>query len=270
MDEKALCKLLLKQPAAEELAFDAELMSSFLHSCSIASEKPSSGSPSSVLMSRASPTRFSYTHYMRAIDDLSKYKETVASGIVIIGNGRSVLSTSAGGLVDNFGMVVRFNEYQTESFSEHVGSKTNLWVLSDWTCIKLLNKYPKRQEPVLICIPYRFMGKPYYHERRAEVEAELTPEQLKRVSFVPADVAKDLIEQYEFGDRWPSSGLITIWHFRHEYPQLQLMLHGFDFFKEIDGKIHYMEDNCKANHHASQEERCCMDLRKAGRVGFLT
>jgi len=42
-------------------------------------------------------------------------------------------------------------------------------VLSDWTCIKLLNKYPKRQEPVLICIPYRFMGKPYYHERRAEV-----------------------------------------------------------------------------------------------------
>ena len=115
MDEKALCKLLLKQPAAEELAFDAELMSSFLHSCSIASEKPSSGSPSSVLISRASPTRFSYTHYMRAIDDLSKYKETVASGIVIIGNGRSVLSTSAGGLVDNFGMVVRFNEYQTES-----------------------------------------------------------------------------------------------------------------------------------------------------------
>tara|TARA_B110001452_G_C15154255_1_gene401673 strand:+ start:158 stop:481 length:324 start_codon:yes stop_codon:yes gene_type:complete len=106
--------------------------------------------------------------------------------------------------------------------------------------------------------------------RRTQVEAELTPEQLKRVSFVPADVAKDLIEQYEFGDRWPSSGLITIWHFRHEYPQLQLMLHGFDFFKEIDGKIHYMEDNCKANHHASQEERCCMDLRKAGRVGFLT
>ena len=42
-------------------------------------------------------------------------------------------------------------------------------MLSDWTCIKLINKYPKRQEPVLICIPYRFMGKPYYHERRAEV-----------------------------------------------------------------------------------------------------
>ena len=98
----------------------------------------------------------------------------------------------------------------------------------------------------------------------------MTDEQRKRVTFVEADVAKDLIEKYEFGDRWPSSGLITIWHFKREYPNLQLMLHGFDFFKEIDGKIHYMEDNCKANHHASQEERCCMDLCKAGRVGFLT
>ena len=117
MDEKTLCKLLLKQPAAEQLALDAELMSTFLHSCSIASAKPAPRSPSSVLMSRASSTRFSYSQYLRAVDDLSRYRETVASGIVIIGNGRSVLSTSAGGLVDNFGMVVRFNEYETESIA---------------------------------------------------------------------------------------------------------------------------------------------------------
>ena len=54
-------------------------------------------------------------------------------------------------------------------FSEHVGTKTTLWVMSDWTCIKLINKYPKRLEPILICVPFKFMGKPYYHERRAEV-----------------------------------------------------------------------------------------------------
>ena len=46
-----------------------------------------------------------------------------------------------------------------------MGTKTTLWVMSDWTCIKLINKYPKRLEPILICIPFKFMGKPYYHER---------------------------------------------------------------------------------------------------------
>ena len=87
------------------------------------------------------------------------------------------------------------------------------------------------------------------------MEADLTPEQLRRVTFVPAGVAEDLILQYEFGDRWPSSGLITIWHFLQEHPQMQLALHGFDFFKEIDGKIHYMEDDCKARHRLPTRTR---------------
>ena len=27
-------------------------------------------------------------------------------------------------------------------------------------CIKLINKYPARTVPILICIPFKFMGKP--------------------------------------------------------------------------------------------------------------
>ena len=88
----------------------------------------------------------------------------------------------------------------------------------------------------------------------------------------------------------------------------KVLLHGFDFFKEIDGKIHYMEDTHKANHHAQvsssstacsstaaaahsrsschsppthsltnthshhhaqEEERICMDLVRQRRVAFL-
>ena len=119
------------------------------------------------------------------------------------------------------------------------------------------------------------------------MEADLTPEQMRRVRFIAADTAEDLIRQYNFGDRWPSSGLLTIWHFVHasppppppppqsqqqqqqQQPPPPLLLLGFDFFKAIDGKIHYMEDDCKANHHASQEEHCCMDLCEAGHLAFL-
>ena len=31
--------------------------------------------------------------------------------------------------------------------------------------------------PTLIAVPYKFMGKPYYHERRMEVERDLSAEQ---------------------------------------------------------------------------------------------
>jgi len=129
--------------------------------------------------------------------------------------------------------------------------------------------------PILICIPFKFMGKPYYASRRAELEADLTPEQRRRVSFITSDTAEDLIQRYSFGDRWPSSGLLTIWHFVHAPPQPPqpppqqppqpptragppsppLLLLGFDFFKEIDGKIHYMEDDCKARHRAPTRTR---------------
>ena len=36
-----------------------------------------------------------------------------------------------------------------------------------------------------------------------------------------------------------------------------------------DGKIHYMEDTHKANHHAAEEERICMDLVRQRRVNFI-
>ena len=55
-----------------------------------------------------------------------------------------------------------------------------------------------------------------YANRRAELEAELTAEQLRNATFVPAEVVKQLIETNSFGDRWPSSGLITIMHMIQE------------------------------------------------------
>lgn len=190
-------------------------------------------------------------------------------GVCIVGNGRSVLSQSAGPAVDKFETVLRFNEFQTSGFEKHVGTKTSVWVLSDWTIVKLINKYPDRSMPVLCAVPYRFMGKPYYATRRAEVEAQLTPAQRKRVSFIAMETARELIEGRNFGDRWPSSGLLTIMHMLSAQEHKRVYVHGFDFFKEIDGKIHYMEDTHTANHHAAEEERICSEFMRQGRVKFV-
>mmetsp|Transcript_12307 Transcript_12307/g.31124 ORF Transcript_12307/g.31124 Transcript_12307/m.31124 type:complete len:193 (-) Transcript_12307:278-856(-) len=151
-----------------------------------------------------------------------------------------------------------------------VGSKTSVWVVSDWTIIKLLNKYPDRSLPVLCAIPFRFMGKPYYAARRGEVEKELTPAQRKRVTFISLETARNLIGGRNFGDRWPSSGLLTIMHMLEAQSHEHVFVHGFDFFKEIDGKIHYMEDTHTANHHAAEEERICLELMQQGQLRFVS
>ena len=152
--------------------------------------------------------------------------------IVLVGNGPSALSHPLGEAIDRFPAVVRFNDFQIEGFESDVGNKTDIWVVSDWTAIKLFAKYPERRLPTIIAVPYKFMGKPYYHERRAEVDRDLTEEQRERVTFVPAQDVQRLIEENHFGDRWPSSGLITIVYLLN-LGKPKIHLHGFDFFKEI-------------------------------------
>lgn len=54
-------------------------------------------------------------------------------GIVVVGNGRSILGGGAGAAVDAFRHVLRFNDYEVDGFARDVGSRTSLWVVSDWT-----------------------------------------------------------------------------------------------------------------------------------------
>ena len=202
-----------------------------------ASRSSGSSSPSP---ERQTGQRFSCDQFLVATKDLQAFVAATMAGTVIIGNGRSVLGLGAGPVIDGFAKVVRFNDYQIAGYEADIGSKTDLWVVSDWTCVKLLSKYPERKVPVLIAIPYKFMGKPYYRERRAELEQELRPEVLARCTFVPEETVRQLIEENRFGDRWPSSGLICIIHMlstrehmSSDVPLGKLHLHGFDFFKEI-------------------------------------
>ena len=199
--------------------------------------------------------RYSYDEYCDALERLPAFAEAVFSGVAIVGNGRSVLGQTAGPAIDKFKTIVRFNDYAISEYEEHVGCKTTLWVLSDWTCVKLLNKYPERSLPVLVAIPFKFMGKPYYHARRAELEEQLTAAQLSRITFVKADLAREIIEKYHFGDRWPSSGVITIWHILRAQPRVHL--HGFDFFKQIVRRARAIRSTFARNAFPSPRNSLC-------------
>ena len=257
---QTLQTLLVGSPAARQTQLTERLIAQFLESWLAQNMPPPSTakapakvtpSPKTLLRSRSSsskssasrsaspsPTReraaapkFKCAQFLTACKDMQDFATKTFEGTVIIGNGRSVLDQGAGPVIDKFSRVVRFNDYQIEGYEADIGSKTDLWVVSDWTCLKLLNKYPDRTLPVLIAVPFKFMGKPYYLERRAEVEAELTAEQKTRCTFVPLETVKAMVEENHFGERWPSSGLICIVHLLSSLSKVSL--HGFDFFKEI-------------------------------------
>jgi len=278
VDFRALVSLLSSSPAAKELRLTTRMVEDFVAVHAPAPSAPMKPMKSGMLPCGGKKVRdakgYSSLQYTEVHSLMrTHFEEKQRRGVIIIGNGRSVLGHEAGEAVDQFHTVVRFNEYQIEGYERFVGTRTDVWVMSDYTAVKLLQKYEKtRTMPVLIAIPWRFMGKDYYETRRADLEAELKaalPEVYKRVTFIAGEVGKDLIGNYEFGDRWPSSGLLTIWSFLHGKTPPELYLHGFDFFKQIDGKIHYMEDTHKANHDAKQEERVCQDLCKEKRVQFI-
>ena len=106
--------------------------------------------------------------------------------------------------------------------------------------------------------------------RVRQLKAMLTPEQLRRCTFVPEAVPYSLMRKHRFGRKWPSSGLLMIWHaLAHPSTFDRVHLHGFDFFKKIDGKIHYMEDSHKSDHSSSEEERICQELVQRRSVFFI-
>uniref|UniRef100_A0A7S4F6E2 Uncharacterized protein n=1 Tax=Chrysotila carterae TaxID=13221 RepID=A0A7S4F6E2_CHRCT len=275
VDSNAMRLLLRSSPAARRLVLTERMVDDFIPRSSVSpSAAPRSPAWQKLpfLPSKAKENpkegRFTCGQFLKANAEMHKYFEAQQQkGVVIVGNGRSVLASTAGPTIDRFATVIRFNEYQLRGYERHVGTKTTLWVLSDYTCVQLINKYPDRKMPILVAIPFRMMGKPYYADRVQALRSQLSHLQLKRITFIPAETSREIIQAYEFGQRWPSSGMIAIWHFLQDHPEV--VLHGFDFFKEIDGKIHYMEDSHKANHDSKQEENICHDLVRDKRVRFV-
>ena len=61
---------------------------------------------------------------------LKKQNNIWNKSIIAIGNGPSAISWKAGKIIDDFDIVVRFNNYEIEGYEDYVGSKTTYWVFN--------------------------------------------------------------------------------------------------------------------------------------------
>jgi hypothetical protein len=166
--------------------------------------------------------------------------------VIVVGNGPSALEHELGSVVDDFDVVVRFNDYKTAGFEKWIGSRTTIWVASD-------NMLPGKDmsqidEALFVPLPrlcrdnhrnvQRF--RKAYRDKLVEVSPE---EQKKIYDWYDLDLYA--------ADKWPTTGAIAVRYLIERYGSVAV--YGFDFFADgAKGDIHYWGDSPKGIQKALQ------------------
>ena len=159
--------------------------------------------------------------------------------VIIVGNGPSALTQKLGSVIDDFDVVVRFNNYKTAGFEKWIGSKTTIWAASD-------NMLPGKDmdgidEALFVPMPR------LVREDHRNVQRFRKAYQKKLVEITP-DEQKKVYDWYDLdmydSDSWPTTGAIVVRYLIERYGRV--VVYGFDFFVNgAKGDIHYWGDKPK-------------------------
>ena len=172
--------------------------------------------------------------------------------ILLIGNGPSVLQNKCGALIDEFDLVVRFNNFELEGYGDYVGHKSDIlcrracddvkwWPISMFKlvyCFVPLCKWTPWMPPVVQSV------KNFYRNKCIIVDTDLTARTAAR------------LKQYDPQTKWPSIGMLAIDYFVNYYDEV-ITIHGFDHLVETEGQIqHYYPTKPKdSRYHDGGVER---------------
>jgi len=171
--------------------------------------------------------------------------------ILLIGNGPSCLDRECGELIDSHEIVVRFNNFETESFEKFVGRKTNYWVKT-----VMSNKYDKTE------FDRKFFTYPSVVTPNSQKINELTED---GYTIIPVSFYNKINKLINKNNTWATTGLVMIFYFIEE--GYTVKIHGFDFFKK---GMHYYEDGSVMKGHAPNiEESLVNELIRDGKVKLL-
>ena len=193
---------------------------------------------------------------------LEKYGElTKKVGVILVGNGRSVLRHNLGRVIDSFRNVGRFNHFRTGGFEAFVGRKTTLCFASDRRHPKGIEKRADCKRYIVPAIAAR--GRPrsrlvpmirgWY--RGMGLQSKLT--------ILPAQVERELGKKYGLR-AGPSTGIQAILYMLEK--EEKVVITGFDFGSR--SHTHYFEKKRKkhTSHSMSGETRIINQLIAKGRI----
>lgn len=182
--------------------------------------------------------------------------------VILVGNGPSVLGHKLGKVVDSFEEVVRFNNFQTKGFEEHVGGKTTLWVAvpqpnEPIRHSRLLCQHEKKDRPEGIT---EFNKIPSWFFWRTHREFQ------SRVGMMMGFDKATVLPK-------PTSGLLTVLYFLRVLRIEKVYLLGFDHFSKDKSKQHHYwvpgAFSKPKEHNGDIESAILKELAEKGRVVVL-
>jgi glycosyl transferase, family 25 len=176
----------------------------------------------------------SIEHSTRNINKFSAKK------VLVIGNA-PYEKENMGEEIDKYDIVVRFNNYPNKGYQEHIGTKTDIWCLSDATYTK--NKPLVRERSH---IKKKFIVTPDVYKDKLESINDNDFEKLLENRDI------DVPKEFDFGKSWPSTGLLTLFYLMKKYDDITIFcFNGFDKTKK---SIHFYENLQQWGHKSDKEK----------------
>ncbi len=178
------------------------------------------------------------------------------SGVVIVGNGSSILDAENGSVIDGYKSVCRFNDCKLKGFEKHTGTKTDVWfTVLKFNPRKLAELYPS--EVVFHSWHTDTKSCPFY----------ATYAGMPHVSKLDHLTVTEICAFMEDGTyQWWSTGTLAIWMMLKRFPSVTLT--GFDWWDRE--KHHYADNEPRGKLHKPHLERQFIKkLEEQGKVNFL-
>jgi len=184
--------------------------------------------------------------------------------IILVGNGSSVLGNALGRHIDDFNIVVRFNNFQLAGYEKDVGTKSTFLVRR---CCEDVIWHPKSQFSHI----YTFIQHCKWTPWMPPVQQQIEKFYGEKNTTVGEDFCRSVavkLGQHNPMEKWPSIGILAIEYFLQFFSSLTL--YGFDGM--TDGKEgHYFnkppKDSCY--HDFDVEQKHIQNLIKQDKVKLL-
>ena len=193
-------------------------------------------------------------------------KQSYENDIIIIGNSCDILNKPLGNTIDSFETVVRVGKYNIEGYENYIGHKTDI-VSTIYYNIREIDKDKK-----LILVN---------HYNLDDITRRIPTEQFESYDLIAIHSRNDDIEITDFFNKtlnYPfnipncnfSLGFRTIFFILKLFPNKNVYVHGFDFFKS---GYYFKPDHNRniANRHPYIYERICVKkLVQCGKIHELS
>jgi hypothetical protein len=185
--------------------------------------------------------------------------------VIVVGNGPTLLDVENGHLIDQFDIVVRFNDYSINRYEKYVGTKTDYW----FNTINYNNKegQPRLKHAYKKIVWHCWAWDP---EKDNGYQSFLKFFQGKNVNFFKTE-KKTIEELQEYANDKQyfnySTGLIAIWMLLKEFDSLTIT--GFDWWKSGIGH-HYNDKAPRGTIHKPEKELLVIQkLIEENKIKFL-